>query len=287
MDASAGRGPEPSDSTGVPWRGRTLPDPGFAGDLGTADPLLVAALQEYDRAAPAAQGTAGPGAAYDVDRHVRAHEGVLAALAPARLLVPVVAVLGEAEEGAHGLAAEKSADMALVTLAAPDGSPAVPAFTALDRLTAWRTDARPVAADARRVALSAVDDGATRLVLDPAGPVPYVVTRPALWALAQGRPWLAPEHDPEVLAALAAALTEVREVRSSAVGPQPPCGLRLVLALEPGLDAATVDAVVTDVAGRLGRHTVLAERVEGLALSLAPAAAPWAEGLTPLAGQVP
>ncbi|MBP8539568.1 SseB family protein, partial [Streptomyces sp. MK37H] len=54
---------------------KNIPDPGFSGDDGSADPRLTAAL-----------------AAWADDRS--AEPEVLAALTDARLLVPVVAILG-------------------------------------------------------------------------------------------------------------------------------------------------------------------------------------------------
>ena len=58
---------------------RSLPDPGFAGDDGTASPEVVRALAAY---------------AEDPDA---LHLDTLAVLQHARVLVPVVAVLGEVE----------------------------------------------------------------------------------------------------------------------------------------------------------------------------------------------
>ena len=97
---------------------RTIPDPGFADDAGEADPRLARALT--DRAA----GTAGSGA-------------VLALLQDARLLVPVVAVLGEVEVDEQGLAHDKSSDMAAVLVQAPDGSTGLLAFTSTASMARW------------------------------------------------------------------------------------------------------------------------------------------------------
>ena len=63
---------------------RTLPDPGFPGDAGEADARLAAALTRY-----AEDGRRAP---------------VLVALSSARVLVPVVALLGEVEVDEQGLA---------------------------------------------------------------------------------------------------------------------------------------------------------------------------------------
>ena len=68
---------------------RHIPDPGFAGDDGSADPALSALLATWS--------------AGDADR-----VDVIAALQRSRLLVPVVAVLGEVEYDDAGLAHDKS-----------------------------------------------------------------------------------------------------------------------------------------------------------------------------------
>jgi hypothetical protein len=153
-----------------PSGSRRIPEPGFAGDLGEPDPALRAALAEC-AADPA-----------DTRRHV----AVLAALGRARLLVPVVALLGEVEHDATGLAREKTSDMATVLLTGRDGRQALLGFTGLDSLAAWRPDGRPVPVSAGDAARSALQEGAAALLLDVAGPAPYAVEGEALQGLARG-----------------------------------------------------------------------------------------------------
>jgi hypothetical protein len=147
---------------------RRLLDTGHSGDTGAADPALVAALASY-----AADPVAG-----DVE--------ALAALTRARLLVPVVAVLGEVEVDALGLAHDKSSDMAAVLLTGADGRLALLAFTGLDALRRWDPTARPVPVAAALAARAAVQDDAAALVVDVAGPVTYVVEGEDLHGLAAG-----------------------------------------------------------------------------------------------------
>ena len=146
---------------------RSLPDPGFPGDDG-AVPAEVAELL----------------AAYGEDPAGRLP--ALAVLQRARLLVPVVAVLGEVEHDERGLAREKSSDMATVLLRRPDGRSALLAFTGTDPLQRWDPAARPVPVPARRAAEAALSDGAVALVLDLAGPVTFVVREAELRSLAEG-----------------------------------------------------------------------------------------------------
>jgi len=146
---------------------RRLQGSEYVDDDGTADPALAAALAAH----------AGATAPYPA---------VLAALASARLLVPVVAVLGEVEVGDDGLARDKSSDMAAVLLTGADGRMALLAFTDLAALTRWDPQARPVPVAAHLAAATAVQEGAAALVLDVAGPHPFVLDGDDLSRIASG-----------------------------------------------------------------------------------------------------
>jgi hypothetical protein len=234
----------PTDSAGVPWAGRTLTSQPFAGDDGSADPALAAALAGGDERALAQ------------------------ALAAARVLVPVVAVLGEerAPAGSSGLPSDKSADMAVATILGRDGRKALPVFSSIATLAAWDAGARPVPAEGARAALSAVADGCDALVVDPAGPRPAVVRRPVLWALAQGRSWVPPAQDPDVREAAEHALAGLGVDVACVPGLQG--DLRLRLGVPVGLDAGQLSALLADLQARLGASEMLAERVEGLELEV-------------------
>jgi hypothetical protein len=107
---------------------------------------------------------------------------VLDALAVSRLLVPVVAVLEEAEIDVNGLAREKQSSMATV-LVEHEGQRALLAFTGLDRLQKWRRDARPAPMPSPLAARAALDEHAS-LYIDAAGPIPFAVDQDELLALA-------------------------------------------------------------------------------------------------------
>ncbi len=245
-------GEVPRDSAGVPWQGRTLPAGGFDGDDGGVDPALARALQGR--------------AAGEVDE-----ADVVAAVAASRLLVPVVAVLGEGVEATHG-PADKQADMALVTLTSPDGHRALPVFSSLETLARWDASARPVPVDSRRAAVSAVAEGCDVMVLDPAGPVSFVVGRPALWAIGQGRRWLPAHRDPEVRAALDGVPRQVDGVASVTGEPGERAELRVVVAVEGELDQGALRELGARVGEVLHASDVVRERVDGIELALVPAA---------------
>jgi SseB protein N-terminal domain len=167
----------------------------FRGDRGLADPRVTAALAAYQ----AGQGS---------------EQAALTALAAARLLVPVVAVLvdGTAAEG------DKDSEMVLPTLIGRDGRRAVLAFTGLDALARWRPEARPVPADADRVWRAAVTDGCA-VVIDVAGPVPLAVEGARLAALAAGQPVPPPHEDPDVRAEIQAALAAEPAIAGFSLAP--------------------------------------------------------------------
>lgn len=128
-------------------------------DLGDADPVLAATLRAWE----------------DDDSPVTVAR-VHAALAAARLLVPIVA-----RTPAGG-----ATEMALPTLIGQDGREALLAFTSVAALAAWDSDARPVPAPALRVLAAAVQQRNDALVLDVAGPVTFVVEGPEMGDLAAG-----------------------------------------------------------------------------------------------------
>jgi hypothetical protein len=146
---------------------RLIPDPGFAGDTGEADVAVAAALAAYAR-------------------DETAHGDALLALQDSRLLVPVVALLGEVEYDDRGLAHDKTSDMAAVLMQGADGRLALLAFTSTESLTRWNREARPVPVAARLAAQSAVQEEAAALVVDIAGPTTLVVQGDDLIALAAG-----------------------------------------------------------------------------------------------------
>jgi hypothetical protein len=251
-------------------RGLNAAEPQFPGDDGAADPVVAAALTAY---------AAGQCSEYSA----------LTALARSRLLVPVVAVLTEAEDAPGavpagpgeqtqageraegigeadpgrpaGLRQEKSTEMALPTLIGRDGRAAIIAFTSLDALTRWRPDARPVPVPAASVWLAGLQD-ASAVVIDVAGPVPVAVDGARLAALAAGHPVPMPHQDPDVLAALRAALANEPLIAQAAL---------------TSPDQRIADRIEPDAAGLAGPDT------RGLDITGLDAAAP-AECSTATAG---
>ncbi|HEX8972056.1 SseB family protein [Oryzihumus sp.] len=234
------------DSAGIPFTGRQLSGTGFDDDTGAADPALLAALDP------------------------RADERALvAALAGARLIVPIVAAPTEVDDSGE-LAVEKSTDMAVVTLTAPDGQRALPVFTSVAALAAWDATARPSPVTSALAAQAAVQERCDVMVLDLGSGSPTVLRPSMLWALAQQREWLPAHEDPFIAQALARATAGEPDVLDvSTEAGEPGTGtLRVVLTLRPGLEQQQVQHVATRIGERVATDGEARARIDALAFAI-------------------
>ncbi len=238
--------PAARDSAGIAFGGRQLTGTGFDGDTGAADPALVAAL-------------ADPGD----------ERALMAAVAAARLLVPIVAEPVSVDDGGEHLV-EKQTDMAAVTLVAPDGARALPVFSSMAAIAAWDAGARPVPVTAARAAQAAVSERCDVIVIDVAGEQPLALRPSMVWALAQQREWLPAHEDPTVADAVARAVQDQPDVLTHALTAGAPGEgvLRIALTLVPGLDADRLQAVATAIGERLATDGEIRARIDGLAFSI-------------------
>jgi hypothetical protein len=198
---------------------------------------------------------------------------VVDALRECRLLIPLVAQLGESDVRG-GLTIDKSQELLIVTVAAPDGRVVQPAFSDVVAMAAWNPVARPVPAAAVRVALAAAAEGTDLVVLDPGSPTEFVIRRPALWALAQGETWVPCYRDPEVVSAIESTVQAEPAVagvslssgdpRARLEGPE----LVVTLSLHPGLDQSTLDGIMGRLAGAWSLDPIVSRRVDSLTVRL-------------------
>lgn len=248
-----------TDSAGVPWAGRHFDQGPSSDDDGTAPAELIEAIAQF---------RAGDGG----------EQSVVAAIIQSRLLIPLVAALGDSGVGPHGHIVDKSAELSIVTVAGPDGRNVMPAFSSVAAMQEWNPKARPVPADAVRVALAAASEQTDLLVLDPTGPTEFAIRRPALWAIAQSQPWIPSYLDPEVLNEFMASATDEPSVARIELAPGDPdahlAGPELVvtLALAPGLDQLSLDALLARLQQRWAASELIAARVDSLAVKLIPVA---------------
>lgn len=244
-----------SDSAGVPWAGRRFEHNHSSDDDGSAPEKLIEAIYRF-------QG----GDLGEAD--------VVDALRESRLLVPLIAQLGESGTTEHGMVVDKSQELAIVTVGGPDGRTVLPAFTSVAAMATWNPSARPVPVAGTRVALAAVSEGTDLVVLDPTSPTEFAVRRPALWAIAQSQPWLPSYLDTAVLS----AFMDAAEPESAVVAVQLAPGdsgarlsgpeLVVQLSLVDGLDRASLDAVIARMRARWAATDLIAERVDSMKVQL-------------------
>lgn len=146
-------------------QGKSLaqPNAAYLEDRGEADPLVREALA-------AGEGQLG---------YLRA----VVALGGARLLMPIVA---SGDESMDGPDPDRHAEMAAVTIENAAGEKALLAFTGVDSMTAWRTDARPVLGTLDEMCSTVTEAGASHLLVDVAGPAQFVLGPDLVQQLAQG-----------------------------------------------------------------------------------------------------
>lgn len=246
-----------ADSAGVPWEGRSFESNAHVHDDGSADPALLDALLRFR------SGEGGQAEVVDAFR-------------TARVLVPLVAEKGalrqaqEADLGPHGLAVDKTQELSIVTVAAPDGRKVQPVFSSVAAMQSWDAAARPIPVDAVRAALAASSDDTDLIVLDPTSETEFVIRRPAVWAIAQGEPWEPSFLSPAVFSALQESVAHELAVIDVAVAAGDPDArlhgpeLVVILDLIDGLERDVLDAVLA----RLAQRWSVDDRIAVLADSL-------------------
>jgi hypothetical protein len=243
------------DSAGVPWEGRRFEDNRHAADDGSADPALLAALS-------------GDG---DGVRDARA---VVDAYRAARLLIPLVAEKGEEGLAPNGLRVDKTQELSIVTVAAPDGRRVLPVFTSVDAMKRWDAAARPIPADGVRTAVAAAGDDTELIVIDPGSATEFVLRRPAVWAIGQGLPWEPSHTSTEVFTGLQESVGVELAVLDFAVEAGDPEGrlrgpeLIVHLHLMQGLEQEELDTVLARLARRWAADDRVAVLVDSLTVKI-------------------
>ena len=243
-----------ADSAGQPWQGRHFEPNNNADDDGSAPEVFVRARSAF---------RAGALTLADLVDVVRS----------CRFLIPLVAVAGETGVTDDGLVVDKSQELSIITVAGPDGRPILPVFSSVAAMTRWRPDARPVPADAVRVALAAASEHTDRIVIDPrSGGDEVVLPRPAVWAIARGVPWVPAVDDAEVLEAVARPAAQHPQIWAislvagdeQARGSAPEVIVRL--AVEPGLGAESLRTILGSLSAAWAQDVTVAERIDSISV---------------------
>ena len=244
-----------SDSAGVPWEGRELEENRFAGDDGSAPEEFLTAMSGF-RA-----GELGQAAVVDV-------------LRVSRLLVPLLAQLGESEIGANGLKVDKSAELSIVTVKSPDDQDALVVFTSVAAMQRWNPSSRPVPTDAIRVCLAAASQLSTRVVVDPGSDTEFVIRRPAIARIAQSLDWQPAELNQEVRAVVRDSVaneSQVIDFELSSADPEAKLAgaeLQVALKLVNGSSPADVRELLERVSKRWSESEAFASAVDSVSIKL-------------------
>ncbi|MEN9970394.1 MAG: hypothetical protein RLZZ229_602 [Actinomycetota bacterium] len=247
-----------ADSAGVPWQGRSFQANSYADDDGSANPALIEAIGQFQ---------AGEITADKVVDQVR----------QSRLLVPLIAQLGESELGAHGHVVDKSAELSIVTVEGPDGQTVMPVFSSMAAMQKWNPEARPVPSEPVKVALAAASELTNRIVLDPGSETEFVIRRPAIAAIAQSLVWQPPEQLPQVHAAFSASIADEPDVFAFALMSGDPKSvlaapeLVVLLRIRTGLIKEHVELILSRITKRWSESEPLARFVDSMTIKLVPA----------------
>lgn len=244
-----------ADSAGIPFAGRRFQENPAASDDGSA-----------------------PEAVIDAIRRLRAGElglqGVVAALHPERLLVPLMTVAGDHGIGPYGQKVDKTQELSIVTVAGPDGRAVLPAFTSVDAMRVWNAEARPIPIQASRIALAAAAEGTPLIVVDPGSETQTVVRSPAFRALATGEDWTPGFEDPEVAQAFGESVADEPAVAAVGLAPSDPTArsagpeVTVLLRLREGIEQAARDELLARLQDRWAADEVIATRVDSIAIRL-------------------
>ena len=181
---------------------------------------------------------------------------------------------GDEGVGAHGRVVDKTQELAIVTVAGPDGRPVLPAFTSVATMAAWNPAARPVPVEAPRVALAAAGDATELIVIDPTTPTEVAIRRPAFRSLATGEPWRPCFADETVLDAFLRSARSEPAVRAIQLAPGDPEArltgpeLLVQLTLLGGLDAAELAALLARLQDAWARDPLIVDRVDSIGVAL-------------------
>ncbi len=244
-----------TDSAGTPWEGRSFEPNSFAEDDGKAPAELVAAI------AALRAGEAGA-------------EKVVDQIRVARLLVPLIAQLGESEIGAHGKKVDKSAELSIVTVNSPDDQESLVVFSSVDAMSRWNPSSRPVPIDAIRLCLAAASQMSTRVVLDPGSDTQFVLRRPAIARIAQRLPWIPPHQNPAVLSVISDSIStesNVLEFEASTADPLSVLAgaeLEIRLTLEAGLEPVMVRDLIERISSFWSKSEDFAASVDSVSIKL-------------------
>lgn len=255
------------DSGGYPWAGRTFDHhvSDYADDDGSTP-------REWGDAVEAVRKAAAAG---DRPALAEAHAEALLVLSRHRLMIPLVTEAGGFGVTPEGRKVEKTQELSMVVVAAPDGRKAMPVFSSVEAMYRWNGDARPIPQPAPQVAVAAAEEGTDLLIVDAATPErEFGVRRTELEAVALGKRVLPSWADPEVIEAFEASVSGNPYVVGIRLAPGDPESrlaapeTDVLLELKPGLELEGLQQILAELQQRWAATPVIADRVDSMRIRL-------------------
>lgn len=267
-----------ADSAGFPWEGRTFDHHGtaFADDTGeTPGEVAQAIAQVRSIVTQLVQSADATAQRESLEQLAQAHAEVVARCTKARFLVPLIAEAGDVGVTPEGKIVEKSQELSIVTVKAPDGRGAMPVFSSVAAMQAWNPHARPIPVPGAQVALAAAQEETDIVVIDPGHPdTEYAIRRPLLEAFALGQETAPSWADPLVQLAFDESIASEPDVERVLLAPGDPEGrLRgpettVGLMVRPGLEQEALKALTGRLSARWSSDETIAGRVDSLGVQL-------------------
>lgn len=249
-----------ADSAGFPWAGRTFDHHGtaFADDDGTAPKDLLDAIATLRAATDAAAIAA-------------AHSDVIVALSRHRVLVPLLAEAGDTGLSPEGKTVEKSQELSIVTVEAPDGRAVMPVFSSVESMQRWNPESRPIPVPGPQAAIAAASEATDLIIVDPGSEATeFAVRRTQLEALALGEPVTPAWADRGVYDVFTASGSNEQNVHAVDVQAADPhsrlldAEIAVILTLERGLSGAGLNETLERLQAVWAASEVIAQRVDSM-----------------------
>lgn len=271
----------PSDSAGFPWQGRTFDhhDTEFADDDGTTPVAVsqaIAALRLV--VAELAEASTATEQRTVLETLAQRHADVVHVCSGARFLIPLIAQAGDYGVTPEGKTVEKSQELSIVTVAAPDGRKVMPIFTSVEAMQRWNPAARPIPIPGPQVALAAVQENTDLVIIDASDAEnEFGIRRPALESFALGTRAVPAWADAEILHAFEASVAQDPRVRHVVLAPGDPHSrllapeVAVAVSLAPGLDRSQLSELNARLQHEWSNSDLIAQRVDSLSVQFIPA----------------
>ena len=252
-----------TDSAGLPWEGRTFDHHGtaFADDDGATPEAMRAAVERLRETS----------AQSDPQELAEAHADVIVALSQSRLLIPLVAEAGDFGVTPEGKTVEKTQELSIVTVAAPDGRRVMPVFTSVERMRHWNPNARPIPVPGPQVAIAAAQEITDLLIVDAStADAEFGVRRPALQGMALGERVIPSWADSGVQRAFSESVANEPLVGEVVLAPGDPQyrligpDVDVVIVLTEAIERETLRELLARLQDRWQTSRVIAERVDSM-----------------------